>query len=80
MSDINLEGLLLTKQTFREKDVSDRIVIEPALEVMQTSRHTADSQYSGWPAAVHSQEPIPLSPNGTAARVESSPACGELST
>jgi predicted nucleotidyltransferase len=30
---VNLEGLLLTKQTMREKDVSDRIIIERALEV-----------------------------------------------
>lgn len=29
---INLEGLLLTKQTMREKDVSDRIILERALE------------------------------------------------
>jgi len=44
VSTINLEGLLLTKQTLREKDVPDRIVIERALEVMRTSRHTTDSQ------------------------------------
>lgn len=35
---VNLEGLLLTKQTMREKDVSDRIIIERALEVF---RHRA---------------------------------------
>jgi len=29
---INLEGLLRTKQTMREKDVSDRIILERALE------------------------------------------------
>jgi predicted nucleotidyltransferase len=28
---VNLEGLLLTKQTLRDKDVADRIVIEQAL-------------------------------------------------
>jgi predicted nucleotidyltransferase len=28
---VNLEGLLLTKQTMREKDVADRIIIERAL-------------------------------------------------
>ncbi len=32
---INLEGLLLTKQTMREKDVSDRIVLERALETLK---------------------------------------------
>jgi predicted nucleotidyltransferase len=32
---INLEGLLLTKQTMREKDVSDRIVLERALETIK---------------------------------------------
>ncbi|MDR2209737.1 MAG: hypothetical protein LBE22_12455 [Azoarcus sp.] len=29
---INLEGLLRTKQTLRDKDVSDRVVLEQALE------------------------------------------------
>lgn len=32
---INLEGLLLTKQTMREKDVSDRIILERALETLK---------------------------------------------
>ena len=32
---VNLEGLLLTKQTMREKDVTDRIIIERALEVFR---------------------------------------------
>lgn len=32
---INLEGLLLTKQTKREKDVSDRIILERALEALR---------------------------------------------
>ncbi len=32
---INLEGLLRTKQTMREKDVSDRIIIERALETLK---------------------------------------------
>jgi hypothetical protein len=44
VSTINLEGLLLTKQTLREKDVPDRIIIERALEVMGASRHTTDSR------------------------------------
>ena len=32
---INLEGLLLTKQTMRDKDFADRIIIERALEVFR---------------------------------------------
>jgi predicted nucleotidyltransferase len=32
---ITLEGLLLTKKTMRDKDVSDRIIIERALEVFK---------------------------------------------
>jgi predicted nucleotidyltransferase len=32
---VSLEGLLLTKQTMREKDVTDRIIIERALEVFR---------------------------------------------
>jgi hypothetical protein len=32
---INLEGLLLTKQTTRDKDVSDRIILERALKVLR---------------------------------------------
>lgn len=32
---VNLEGLLLTKRTNRGKDVSDRIVLEKALEVLR---------------------------------------------
>lgn len=35
---INLEGLLLTKQTMREKDVADRIIIERALEVFRNQQ------------------------------------------
>ncbi len=35
---INLQGLLLTKQTLREKDVPDRIVLERALEVLRATR------------------------------------------
>jgi hypothetical protein len=31
----NLEGLLLTKQSMREKDVSDRIILERALESLR---------------------------------------------
>lgn len=32
---VNLEGLLLTKQTMRQKDVVDRIILERALEVFR---------------------------------------------
>lgn len=32
---ISLEGLLLTKQTTRDKDVADRLIIERALDVMR---------------------------------------------
>lgn len=33
---INLEGLLRTKQTMRDKDVSDRIILERALEMFRS--------------------------------------------
>lgn len=32
---INLEGLLLTKQTMRDKDIADRIILERALEIFR---------------------------------------------
>ncbi|MHB1011583.1 MAG: hypothetical protein ACYC37_01540 [Desulfobacteria bacterium] len=32
---VNLDGLLLTKQAMREKDVADRNVFEKALKVMR---------------------------------------------
>lgn len=32
---VNLEGLLLTKQTMRDKDVADRIIVERALAVFR---------------------------------------------
>lgn len=35
---INLQGLLLTKQTTRDKDVSDRIILERALKTIQKNR------------------------------------------
>ena len=35
---INLEGLLLTKQTMRDKDVSDRAILERALETLRQKR------------------------------------------
>ncbi|MEO6410611.1 MAG: hypothetical protein ABIO45_17930 [Burkholderiaceae bacterium] len=35
---VSLEGLLLTKQTVRDKDAADRIIIERALEVFRAQR------------------------------------------
>jgi predicted nucleotidyltransferase len=35
---INLDGLLRTKQTMRDKDVSDRIILERAIEVIRQNR------------------------------------------
>lgn len=35
---INLEGLLLTKQTMREKDLADRIVLERALTLFRNGK------------------------------------------
>jgi len=32
---VSLEGLLLTKQTMRDKDVADRLVLERALEFLK---------------------------------------------
>ena len=32
---INLEGLLRTKQTMRDKDVADRLILERALEALR---------------------------------------------
>jgi hypothetical protein len=44
VSTINLKGRLLSKQTLRENNVPDRIIIERALEVMRASRNTTDSR------------------------------------
>ena len=44
---INLEGLLLTKQTLRDKDVSDRVIIERALEVFRTRSASDDDNPGG---------------------------------
>lgn len=38
INTISLEGLLRTKQTVRDKDVLDRIIIERALKVLQEQR------------------------------------------
>lgn len=42
---INLEGLLLTKQTMREKDVSDRIILERALETLRERASKPESDH-----------------------------------
>ena len=39
---VTLEGLLLTKQTMREKDVGDRLVIERALAFLRDARKKDD--------------------------------------
>lgn len=39
---IDLEGLLLTKMTLRDKDASDRLVLERALEVLREARGIND--------------------------------------
>ena len=39
---INLEGLLRTKQTMRDKDMADRAVLERALEVLQEREKNRD--------------------------------------
>ncbi len=41
---ITLEGLLLTKQTMREKDVPDRLVIERALALLRDATKGNDQQ------------------------------------
>ena len=41
---VNLEGLLLTKQTMRDKDIADRIVIEQALEIFRRQVSDQDSE------------------------------------
>jgi len=44
---INLKGLLLTKQTLRDKDASDRVIIERALEVFRTQTGRDDDNRGG---------------------------------
>jgi predicted nucleotidyltransferase len=39
---VNLEGLLLTKQTARDKDLADRIIIERALAVFRANTQKND--------------------------------------
>ena len=47
---ISLEGLLLTKQTLREKDVPDRLVIERALILLREPTAGDDPQVKSKPA------------------------------
>lgn len=42
---VNLEGLLRTKQTMRDKDVADRAVLERALEVLQERENKRDKGF-----------------------------------
>lgn len=42
---INLEGLLRTKQTMRDKDIADRAVLERALEVLQEREKNHDHRF-----------------------------------
>ena len=42
---INLEGLLRTKQTMRDKDVADRIVLERALETFRERLPAPDDSH-----------------------------------
>ncbi len=39
---VTLEGLLLTKQTLRDKDIPDRIILERALEVIRAKARADD--------------------------------------
>jgi predicted nucleotidyltransferase len=41
---VSLEGLLLTKQTMRDKDVHDRILIERALNILRNSTNDLHDQ------------------------------------
>lgn len=41
---VNLEGLLLTKRTSRDKDTADRIVLEKALEALKRRAPRSESQ------------------------------------
>ena len=47
---VNLEGLLLTKRTLRDKDISDRIIIERALEVFRNQRRRDDDGQGSEPS------------------------------
>jgi len=38
INTVNLAGLLRTKQTMRDKDVSDRIILERALEALRARK------------------------------------------
>jgi hypothetical protein len=36
---VNLEGLLKTKQTMRDKDIADRVVLERAIDALKQNNH-----------------------------------------
>jgi len=44
---INLDGLLRTKQTTRDKDISDRIILERAIEVIHKNQAEANQKNQG---------------------------------
>ena len=46
---VNLEGLLRTKQTMRDKDVADRVVLERALEVLQERKKNGGRGFGRYP-------------------------------
>ena len=46
---VNLEGLLRTKQTMRDKDVADRVVLERALEVLQEREKNGGHGFGRYP-------------------------------
>ena len=47
---INLEGLLLTKQTVRDKDVADRMILERALAIYREQAPSLAEQWNAVPA------------------------------
>ena len=54
---VNLEGLLLTKQTLRDKDVPDRLILERALEVSR-QQNTVPTVPDIKPAAEQNAESV----------------------
>jgi len=47
VNTVDLEGLLLTKQTMRDKDAADRVIIERALEVLRDRSRNDDGHVKG---------------------------------
>ncbi|MDR0576562.1 MAG: hypothetical protein LBI87_03275 [Candidatus Accumulibacter sp.] len=50
---VNLEGLLLTKRTMRDKDVADRIVLERALETLRRQQARKTESDTTFKPATH---------------------------